>query len=121
MLTGTEIRSRIDRERRPGQQVIKWWRPENDFVDYQLIDNFVEEASSEQLFADFELLDLDQMWSVLAEHIPGRIQRKHLREGEVVVWQRQEEGGKLQELSYPFSAEALMTIFDVETRGNVID
>jgi hypothetical protein len=103
------------------RRFIKWWRKENDFVDYELVDDFLADARQEQEFAGYELLDLQQMWETLRRAVPGRVAREKYGQREVIVWSRMAEDGTMKEEVCPFTPESVMTIFDVETRGNVLD
>ncbi len=121
-MTGKEVVSQLQKERKADHHFIKWWRKENDFADYELIDNFLRDAKPDQEFAGFSLLTMDEMWRALKNMIPDQLDlEKRTRAGDVVVWTRSEKKGgkKIQEC--PFIPESLMTIFDVVTRGNPID
>ncbi|MDO3376906.1 hypothetical protein [Geoalkalibacter halelectricus] len=116
-MNGLQIAEEIKRTRTDQQHFIRWWRRENDFVDYQLIERFLETASEDDEFEGFELLDVESMWETLENKVDGRVQRDKRKAGEMIVWQRP---GK-EDQTCPFSPESIMTIFDVETRGNVIE
>jgi hypothetical protein len=94
---------------------IKWWRRENDFSDYELIENFLADVRPEQEFADYRLLSLEEMWAELQKVGADRVRREKRTKGEVIVW---EGGGGSREC--PFTGDSVLSIFDVETRGNVV-
>jgi DNA-binding transcriptional regulator PaaX len=116
-MNGQQIAEEIERTRRDEDHFIRWWRKENDFVDYELIDRFLDNAQEEDEFAGYELVDLETMWETLTQKVPDRVRREKSKGGEMIYWQRP---GK-EDQSCPFSPESIMTIFDVETRGNVIE
>lgn len=116
-MNGRQIAEEIERGRRPQDQFIRWWRKENDFVDYELIDRFLDNAREEDTFAGYELIDTESMWKILFDRLEGRVKREKSKSGEMIYWTRP---GK-ENQSCPWSAESIMTIFDVETRGNVIE
>ncbi len=100
---------------------IKWWRRENDFVDYELVDSFIEHAGAEQEFAGYELLNLQQMWETLQSSTRGLVTREKRGQREVIVWTHREASGKDHTEVCNFTPQTVMAIFDVETRGNVLD
>ncbi|BCR04149.1 hypothetical protein DESUT3_12180 [Desulfuromonas versatilis] len=121
-MTGKEILQELATQRRSDHQFIKWWRKENDFADYELIDNFIKDARPDQEFAGYSLLSIDQMWDLLTRMIPGQVKREvRTRGGDVVIWTREGTKGESQTHECPYIPESLMTIFDVTTRGNPID
>jgi len=120
-MTGGEILDRIETERKAHHKFIKWWRIENDFVDYELIDTFIGGVDRNQVFAGYELLDMEQMWNTLKTQAPERVNREARNQNEVIVWEHHTKQGDIKEEVCPFIPKSLMTIMDVETRGNVID
>lgn len=117
-MTGQEIITRLREGRRSDLPFIRWWRRENDFVDYELVDTFMENVRPDQEFADFELLGMEEMWEALRKVRPEGVSREKRRLGEVIVWKRAGDAG---EKVCPFTPESLISIFDAETRGNVVD
>ena len=120
-MNGKEIRSQVNQQRKAEHCVIKWWRKENDFVDYELVDRFLETCKPDEEFAGFELLNLEQMWEVLAATTVDRMEREPRRGKEVVVWRRQVGQGYRDFREFPFAPGPLMQVFDEITKGNVID
>ena len=100
---------------------IRWWRKENDFVDYELVKNFLADADPNQEFGGYEVLDLQQMWETLQRTAPEHVSREKRGQREVIVWKHQVDEGDQKVEVCNYSPQAVMTIFDVETRGNVID
>ncbi|WP_305042612.1 hypothetical protein [Geoalkalibacter sp.] len=116
-MNGKQIAEQIARVRTDKDRFIRWWRKENDFIDYDLIARFLDNLNEEDEFSGFELLDTETMWQTLEARIPERVSRDKTKAGEMIYWKRP---GK-DDQSCPFSPESIMTIFDVETRGNVIE
>ncbi len=116
-MNGKTIAGEIRRNRGEKDQFIRWWRKENDFVDYELIDRFLDNVSEDEEFGGYELIDTETMWENLKSRIPDRVKRERRKAGEMIFWGRP---GK-EDQTCPFSPESIMTIFDVETRGNVIE
>lgn len=100
---------------------IKWWRKENDFVDYELIETFLETSEPNQEFAGYEVLDLQGMWETLKHTTPEHVLREKRGQKEVIVWHHQRADGSVRTEVCTFSPQTVMTIFDAETRGNVIE
>lgn len=118
-MTGDEIRTAITLQQDADTRFIKWWRMENDFVDYELLDSFLERLDAGQKFSGFELLDLDQMYQILQRWPEIRVSLEHRTHGDFICWHpRGQEQGSLVEL--PYTAASLMHVFDSETRGDTI-
>ncbi len=115
-MTGFEIVKQLKAEQKGHHKFIKWWRIENDFVDYQLIEDFIDGVEQGQEIAGYELLDVEQMWADLQRLVPQRVTREERDGQQLVTWARP---GKDDQVC-PFIAKSLMTIFDCETRGNVV-
>ncbi len=119
-MRGSEILKEIDARAAPGQDFIRWWRRENDFADYELIDTFRDKVDGTQEFEGFELLDIDQMWDRLVSLDPQRIMRHKGTRSDVIIWNHPDEDGRMQQESYPYNAQSIMTIFDAETGGDTL-
>lgn len=118
-MKGTEMRDAIRRQRSGDKHFIRWWRKENDFVDYELLDKFLGRLDDSLEFSGFELLDLNQMWQTLQRWVGNKVHLERRTRGKVLVWSRGEgETNTVEEL--PFNAESVMHIFDQETRGNTL-
>ncbi len=115
-----DIRQELENRKGAEHMFIKWWRREHDFVEFELLDRFESQLAKEEgikWLEGFQLLDTEQMWQELHSHFPDRVRREKRREGEVLVWSRP---GKDDQVCR-FTPENLMTIFDVESRGVVVD
>lgn len=114
------LREEINQKRQDDHAFIKWWRREHDFLNFELLERFLDHDDEEDVkwLEGYELLTTDQMWQELKDRAGDRVERiKRTKAGDIISWQRKEKG----EQTCPYSPESIMTIFDVETRGNVID
>ncbi len=116
-MTGKEVLAQIRAERTPDQQFIKWWRKEEDWLDFDVIDTFVANTSDGEEIGGFELVGYDEMWQQLEEVAPGRV-AKTQRGGEPLVAWKRKSG---EERECPFTPQALIDIFDSETKGSYVD
>lgn len=114
----SEMMEQIRRMRQPEHRFIKWWRREHDFLNYDLIEKFLGEIDQRgvDMIENFELLATDQMWRELEQRASGHVQLEHRTHGDVIVWEHDDT-----EEVRPYNPETIMSIFDVETRSNVID
>lgn len=111
-----EIRSRPE----GAEEFIRWWRKENDFADYELVNTFIKHSRADHEIGGFELLDIEQMWSAVLRLVPKGLERVRTRKGEVVEWTKMGRDGKKHTYICPFSAETVMMIFDEKTRGDTL-
>jgi len=95
---------------------IKWWRKENDFADFELVNRFIASGVEEKEFSGYELLDMGQMWNLLQTYAVYGVDITQKGGEKLLVWRR--GGGEIRTL--PFTAESLMEVFDAETRGDVL-
>lgn len=116
-----EILQQIKRQRTNKHCFVKWWRIEDDFLDYDLIERFIANASDTEM-AGFELLTMDDMWSEIKRIAGDRVTFKHDPSGGVgsVEWVYEGKSG-VKKQTCLYTPETLMTIFDVETKGNPVD
>lgn len=121
-MNGSEIAREIAQRQNDSLCFIRWFRKENDFVDYELTERFLRTASVEKEYAGYELLDMEQMWAHVKNLAPKHLHREsRTRGGEVIVWERPEVQGSERTQTCPFIPDSLMTIFNVLTKGNVVD
>jgi hypothetical protein len=115
-----EILQFLKEQRKENHRFVKWWRKENDFSDYDLIERFVDHFSPEEDLAGIELLTMAEMWGEIQRIAGSRVKLVPGISGESVEWVHHgKTGTKSQVCGY--TPETLMTIFDVETKGNPID
>lgn len=118
-MTGEEIRTAIHLQQGSDTRFIKWWRKENDFVDYELLDQFLGRLQAGEQFSGFELLDMEQMLEVMQRWPQIRLSVEQRTHGKFIHWEHLEgKHASVEEL--PYTAAALMHIFDRETRGNTL-
>ena len=115
----SEILKMIEERRNENHHFVKWWRKEDDFFDYDLIERFKENAGSNKELGGIDLLTMDDMWNELKRIAGARVKLMHDTSGQSVEWVHTGKAGtKTQVCTY--TPETLMTIFDVETKGNPV-
>lgn len=114
-MTGREAVRAVKERRTDQHRFVRWWRKENDFLDYDLIDRF-ETGSADEEIAGVDLLTMDEMWSLVKKIGGSRVNLVHDAGGDRIKWAHK---GKEDVCGY--TPENLLTIFDVETRGNPVD
>ena len=117
-----EILKQMKAQRTDKHHFVKWWRIEDDFLDYDLIERFIANASSNAEMAGFELLTMDDMWTEVKRVAGDRVTFKHDPPGGSgsVEWVYAGKNG-VKKQTCVYTPETLMTIFDVETKGNPVD
>lgn len=116
-MTGGEILKKIQAEKTANQCIIKTWRKEEDFIDFDLLERFEGVVKKDAEFEGFELIDMEQMWDHVHNLAGARLTRREKDGGEVAVWKR--AGGK--EHILPYTPKTLLEILDMETKGNYVD
>ena len=114
-MTAREINKQIEEQRTENQHFVKWWRKENDFLDYDLIDRFLENLSSSTELGGIELLTMDDMWSELQRFAGTRVKKN----GDQVEWEHHGKTGTHTQVCM-YTPETIMAIFDVESKGNPV-
>ncbi len=118
-MRGLEIYNSLDKLRTAEHRFVKWWRKENDFLDYDLVDRFRDNAGHSEEIDGFDLLTMDEMWDEVKRVAGMRVKLIHDQKGDLVEWVHSGKTGKHTEVCV-YTAETVMNIFDVETRGNPI-
>ena len=118
-MTGRDVLKKIKEGRAEDHLFIKWNRKENDFADFDLIDRFVENLSGSEEFETVDFLTSDEMWRELKRVSGERVRINKTKTGDYVEWQHNGKNGETTQCCQ-FTADTLMTIFDVETRGDAI-
>ena len=119
-MTGYEILKEMRQAETGKRCFVKWWRRENDFVDYELVDTFLANLLPDHEFSGFELLTAEQMWEELHRRVPRRVTLGY-RHGETVIrWQHIAEDGSVREEIFPFAPQSIMTVFEAETHGDTM-
>lgn len=106
----------------PERVFIKWWRKEEDFIDFDLLDRFLQNLRESTNIDGFDLIDQDEMWRVVENRCKGRVSRVR-RDGDWVLHWTPPPGRVVEEqqTEYPYSAESLVKILDAETNYNYVD
>jgi len=119
-MTGYEIKQKLLDADSKERCFIKWWRKENDFADYELLEHFLQGVAPEQKFEGYELLSMEQMWHELKNLDPDNIWMEQQKGEPVLHWQHFGSDGQVREDVYRYSPEVLMAIFDQETQGDTL-
>jgi hypothetical protein len=117
---GPDILKALDERRTDEHRFVRWWRKENDFLDFDLIDRFVANGSPDEEIGGIDLLTMDDMWNILQKVGGNRVKQVHDRTGDKVEWVHQGKNGVRSDVC-AYTPETLMTIYDVETHGNPVD
>ena len=91
---------------------IKFWRKENDFLDYDLVDRFIENVKPDEEIGGIELLTMDEMWNEVKKVAGKRVNLTN----EMLEWAKNGDSWR----TCPYTPESLLDIFNSETRGNPI-
>ena len=115
-----EIERMFKERKSPDHHFVKWWRKENDFLDYDLIDRFLDNLSAGEEIGGIDLLTMNDMWHEVQRIGGTRVKLIHEKSGDKVEWAHKGKTGVHKEVCV-FCPETLLTIYDVETRGNPVD
>ena len=123
-MQGYELVKKIESERNahPERMFIRWWRKEEDYLDFDLVARFLEKLDYGAEIGGFDLIDQEEMWQTIKKRCDGRA-AKVQRDGRwVLVW-TPPEGAEIEERlsEYPDTPESLLKILDVETNFNYVD
>ena len=119
-MTGHDIVRELQQTGTGERRFIKWWRKENDFADYELIDTFLANLDPDHQFEGFELLTKEQLWQEAQRLDPQHlVLGKHHGE-KVIRWQHVASDGTIREEIFPYDEPSLMKLFEVETRGDTL-
>lgn len=115
-MTGLEAVKAVKERRTEKDRFVRWWRKEEDFLDYDLIDRFEAESSGSEEIGGLDLLSMEDMWSVVKKVGGTRVNLVHDTGGDRIKWAHKDK-----EDVCSFTPENLLTILDAETRGNPVD
>ncbi|WP_224984157.1 hypothetical protein [Geomonas agri] len=106
----------------PDRVFIKWWRNEEDFIDFDLLDRFLQNLKESEKIDGFELINEDEMWRTLEARCQGRVSREK-RDGDWVLHWTPPPNTKVEEgqTEYPYTPESMVKILDSETNYNYVD
>lgn len=116
----SEILRMIAERRTKDHRFVRWWRKEEDFLDYELLDRFVAEAGGNEELGGIDLLTMDDMWSELQRIAGPHVKLVQDPSGNKVEWVHKGKSGTTAQVC-AYTPETLMTIFNVETKGNPVD
>jgi len=97
---------------------IKWWRKENDFADYELIDRFLDNLTPQSEFEGYELLTMGEMLQELKKRETKRMWVDTHRGEKILHWKHAGSDGTLREDTYRYTPEVIMALFDKATHGD---
>ena len=117
-MRANQIITELQQGKERGKEFIKWWRRENDFTDYELLDNFIKTAAMKHEIDSYQLLDSDEMWDLLKRWKPTGLHRHTSNKTDNIEWQHQNKDGQQQTYVCRYNAHNIMSIFDTETRDN---
>jgi hypothetical protein len=124
-MQGYELVREIEKERtaHADRIFIKWWRKEEDYIDFDLVSRFLENLNYASDISGFELIDQDAMWKAVESRAKGRVTKVQRNGGWMVLWSPSDkaeiEGEKCTEC--PYTPEMLLKILDAETNDNFVD
>lgn len=118
-MSGREVIKTITDQRSVNHCFVKWWRKENDFLDYDLIDRFMQNNSYGNEIGGLELLTMDDMWNEVKRIGGKRVNLLHADKGDRIKWVHNVKGSLRTDYG-AYSPRALLAIFDVETEDNAI-
>jgi len=119
-MRGHDVITTLNERRTDKHCFVKWWRKEEDFLDYDLIDRFVENATGTEEIGGIDLLTMDEMWNEVRRIGGSRVTLLHGANGDRVEWIHKGKTGE-QKNTCAFTPETLLQIYDVETKGNAVD
>jgi len=123
-MQGRELIKRIENEKiaHPDRVFIKWWRKEEDFIDFDMVSRFLLNLKESTEIGGFDLINLDEMWETVERRCKGRVSKEQ-RDGDWVVHWTPSSGKEVEQkpMEYPYTPESLLKILDVETNYNYVD
>lgn len=123
-MQGHELVKKVQTEKseHPDQIFIKWWRNEEDFVDFDVVSRFLESYSYGTEIGGFQLLGMDEMWRTVETRSQGRASKEESDGSFVVHWTPPSWAEDVESRSeYPYTPETLLKILDAESDDNYID
>lgn len=118
-MRGREALKTVYEARKENQLFVKWWRKENDFLDYDLVERFMRNTSDGEEIGGVELLTMDDMLMEVKRLAGERIKLLHDSHGDRIQWVHRVKND-LRTDYCAYTPAALMAIFDVETDGNPV-
>ena len=124
-MQGYELAKAIQKERyeHPERVFIKWWRKEEDYIDFDLVARFLEKIDfGGTELAGFELIDQEEMWRTVERRCDGRASKVNRDGSWFLIW-TPPKGAEVEESApeYPYNPESLLKVLDLETNYNYVD
>lgn len=123
-MQGYELVKNIETQRReqPERVFIKWWRNEEDFIDFDLVSRFLDTYNYGSEISGFELIGMDEMWKAVESRSNGKATRRKSGDSWVVQWTPPPGAEDVEaRTEYPYTPETLLKVLDAETGDNYID
>jgi hypothetical protein len=114
----------LKKERRahPDRILIKWWRKEEDFIDFGLVAKFVGNIDHAGDISGFDLIDQDEMWKTVASRIIELVAKVQPNGTWILLWTNQAgTETKITCTECPYTPDTLLKIMNAETKDNYID
>jgi len=118
-MNAREILKLLEEQRKENHHFVKWWRIEDDFLDYDLVERFVDNLSADEELGGIDLLTMEEMWSKLQKIAGTRVKLVNDASGDKVEWVHQGKTGTQTQVC-GYTPENIMSIFDVESKGNPV-
>lgn len=113
-MTGTEAVAQVRSRRGKEDCFIKWWRNHDDFVEFELIDQFLGRVAADGIVDGFELYDLAGMWRLFLDLNPDQLALVTSEGTELIQWTWRDAEGRERLSSYPFTPLGLKSLMDEE-------
>jgi len=125
-MEGYELLKKIRQERgaHPDRIFIKWWRREEDWIDFDLVSRFLDTVDYGADIGGYELIDQEEMFQTIERRCNGRISKVQGENGAWVLLYTPPANVELDEKilpEYPYTPESLLKILDIETECNYVD
>jgi hypothetical protein len=125
-MQGYELVKEIEKvsKAHPDRIFIKWWRKEEDFIDFDLVSRFLENLNYASNIDGFELIDQEEMWKTVESRSKGKVSKVQRNGNWMLLWSPPEGADvedrvKCTECAY--SPDMLLKILDAITNDNYVD
>lgn len=118
-MRGREVTNTINGMRTENHTFVKWWRKENDFLDYDLLDRFMKNRDESEEIGGVELLTMDDMWREVKRIGGSRVDLRHETKGDKIEWTHK-VNNTMRTDHCAYTPSTLLAIFDEETHGNPV-
>jgi len=122
-MQGYELVKEIEQERKAhaDRVFIKWWRKEEDYIDFDLVTRFLENLDYSSEISGFELIDQDQMWRAVESRARGRVSKVQRDGNWMLLWTPPKGAEEVTCTECDYTPEVLLKILDAETNNNYVD